>query len=194
MDSKKISLLLKKIIPMLLVFGIISACENDRQEVATLIKKKLPTSIGKNVELIYSEDANVQVKMTAPLMEEYIGENGYKEMKKGIKVIFYDSLMNVTSTLTSNYAIQREGERKMEAKDDVVVVNEKGERLNTNHLIWLKDSAMIYSEDSVTITTDNEIMTGQGMEATQDFKNWKIFKPTGVINVSEEPDSPNKEK
>ena len=187
MAFKKTSLI-KRIIPILFVFGIIYSCENDVKKIEALSNKKIPTRIGKNVELIYSEDANVQVKMSAPLMEEYIGMNGFTEMKEGIKVIFYDSLMNVSSTLTSNYAIQRDGERKMEAKDDVVVVNEKGEKLNTEHLIWLKDSAMIFSDEFVKITSENEIITGQGMEATQDFKKWKIYKIKGIINVSEEPE------
>ncbi len=176
---------------MLFAFGILCSCENDVAEIASLTNKKNePISKGKNVEFIYSEKSNVKIKITAPLMEEYgEEENKYMEMTEGIKVLFYDSLLNVASTLTSNYAIHRVSENVMEAKEDVVVVNDKGEVLNTEHLIWIEDSSKIYTKEFVKISTEDEIIMGEGMEANQDFTKWKIHKPTGVINVKKEADS-----
>jgi LPS export ABC transporter protein LptC len=176
---------------MLIALGILCSCENDIKEVKTLTdKKKEPISKGKNVELIYSEKSDVKIKITAPLMEEYgMNEDKYIEMRDGIKVLFYDSLLNITSTLTSKYAIHRVGERVMEARDDVVVVNDKGEKLNTEELIWYEDSSKIYSHKFVKITTEDEIIMGEGMEANQDFSKWKIHKIKGTINVKEEADS-----
>lgn len=192
MDFQQVSLKLIKVIPVLFAFGILYSCENDVKQIESLTnKKKEPTSRGRNVELIYSEAADVKVKITAPLMEEYAGENKYVEMNEGIKVLFYDSLLNVASTLTSKYAIHKETERIMEAKNDVVVVNDKGEKLNTEHLIWLQDSSKIYSDEFVKITTKDEIIMGEGMEANQDFSKWKIHKIKGTINIKEEPDSLN---
>lgn len=175
---------------MLLAFGILCSCENDVKQVESFAKKKIPISRGKNVKLIYSEKSDVKIEISAPLMEEYgTDESKYVEMTEGIKVLFYDSLLNITSTLTSKYAIHRTGERIMEAKNDVVVINDKGEQLNTEHLIWNEDSAKIYSHEFVKITTKDEILMGEGMEANQDFTKWKIHKIKGTINVKEEPDS-----
>ena len=176
---------------MLFAFGIICSCENDVEEINSLIKKhEIPISVGKNVTYIYSEKSNVKIHITAPLMEEYgMDESKYMEMKEGVKVLFYDSLLNVASTLTANYAINRVSENIMEAKDDVVVVNSKGEILNTEHLIWRKDSSKIYSDEFVKISTVDEIIIGEGMEANQDFTKWKIHNIKGEINVKEESDS-----
>jgi LPS export ABC transporter protein LptC len=176
---------------MLFAFGILCSCENDVDEITSLTKKqKVPISVGKNVAYIYSEKSNVKINITAPLMEEYgMDENKYMEMKDGVKVLFYDSLRNVASTLTANYAIHRVSENIMEAKDNVVVINDKGEILNTEHLIWRKDSSKIYSDEFVKISTADEIIIGEGMEANEDFTKWKIHKIKGVINVKEEPDS-----
>lgn len=172
---------------MLLAIGILCSCENDVKEVVSLTKKKKPNSKGKNVSLIYSEKANVKITVSAPVMEEYgLEKDKYIEMREGIKVQFYDTLLNITSTLTSKYAIHRVGERIMEAKNDVVVVNDKGEKLNTEHLIWNEDSSKIYSDKFVKITTEDEILMGEGMEANQDFSKWKIHKIKGIINVKEE--------
>lgn len=193
MVLKKNTFLYYKVIPILFVFGILYSCENDIKEAESLInQKKTPTSTGKNVELIYSEKADVKIKILAPLSEEYQeGEDHYIEMSEGVKILFYDSLLEVTSTLTSNYAIQRVSSRIMEAKDDVVVVNDKGEKLNTEHLVWMQDSSKIYSDVFVKITTNDEIIMGEGMEANQDFTKWKIHKIKGTINIKEEADSIN---
>lgn len=188
MSFKKTTLIYSKIIPVLFAFGILCSCENDVAEIESLSKKKNePVSRAKNVALVYSEKSNVKIKITAPLMEEYgMEEDKYMEMKKGIKVLFYDSLMNVSSTLTANYAINRVAEKIMEAKDDVVVVNDKGEVLHTEHLVWLQDSSKIYTNEFVKITTEDEIIMGEGMEANQDFTKWKIKKIKGTINIKEE--------
>ena len=190
MDFKKVKTTYIKIIPVLFAFGILCSCENDVKEVELLTNnKKIPITKGKNVEFIYSEKSTVKVKITAPLMEEFGEENKYVEMTEGVEVLFYDSLQKVASTLTSNYAIHRVSKNIMEAKDDVVVVNEKGEVLKTEHLIWLEDTAKIYTEEFVTITTEDEVIMGTGMEANQDFSKWKIHKIKGTINIKEEQDS-----
>jgi LPS export ABC transporter protein LptC len=180
-----------QIIPILLVFGILCSCENDMEEINALTKEdNSPLSVGKNVDLIYSEKGHVKIKIVAPLMEEFgVEENKYMEMTGGVKVVFYDSLLTIASTLTSNYAIHKVSKNIMEAKNDVVVVNDKGEILNTEHLIWIQDSSKIYTYEFVKITTEDEIILGDGMEANQDFTDWKIFNITGEINVKEEQDS-----
>lgn len=179
------------VIPMFISIGIICfGCENDIKEVEQLTKvENVPLKKGKNVELIYSEDAAVKIKVSAPKMEEYANEEPYLEMSEGIKVVFYDSLKQVNTTLTANYAIHRIAKNIMEAKNDVVVVNEKGEQLNTEHLVWSQDSAKIYSDEFVKITTTDEILMGEGFEANEDFTKWKIHKIKGTINLKEQEDS-----
>jgi len=190
MILNKIILKQLKRIPILLVFGILCSCENDIEEIKSLTEnKKSPVQSGKNVELIYSEKALVKIKVTAPIMEEYVGEEHYQEMTEGINVVFYDSLMNENSTLTSKYAIHKVKEKIMEVENDVVIVNAKGEQLNTEHLIWLQETEKIYTDEFVKITTGDEIIMGDGLEANQDFSKWKIHKIRGTILIQEKEDS-----
>lgn len=177
---------------MLFAFGIIFfGCENDIKDIESVTKNKIrPLKTGKNVALLYSEKAIVKIKITAPKMEEYEGENHYIEMTEGIHVVFFDSLKNASTTLTANYAIHKVSLNRMEVKNDVVVVNEKGEKLNTEHLIWLQDSSKIYSEEFVKITTQDEIIMGEGFEANEDFTKWKIHKPRGTILLKDNHQAP----
>ena len=175
-----------KVIPIILI-GILCSCENDINEVNALsTKEKKPVRSGKNVELIHSENAKIKIKVTAPLLEEFEGEKKYTEMSKGIAVNFYDSLQKITTTLTANYAINKVSENIMEAKNDVVVINEKGDKLNTEHLIWRQDSSKIYTHEFVKITTKDEIIMGEGLEANQDFSKYKILKVKGTIQLKDE--------
>jgi len=175
-----------KVIPIILI-GILCSCENDINEVNALsTKEKKPVRSGKNVELIHSENAKIKIKVTAPLLEEFEGEQKYTEMSKGIAVNFYDSLQKITTTLTANYAINKVSENIMEAKNDVVVINEKGDKLNTEHLIWRQDSSKIYTHEFVKITTKDEIIMGEGLEANQDFSKYKILKVKGTIQLKDE--------
>ena len=96
--------------------------------------------------------------------------------------------MNVSTRLTSNYAIDIAHDKKMEAKDDVVVVNDKGETLNTEHLIWDMQKEEIRSDVFVKITTPQQVLMGEGLISNQDFSDYKILKPRGVINL---PDAQN---
>lgn len=71
------------------------------------------------------------------------------------------------------------------------MVNEKNEKLNTEHLIWNERTKKIYSDDFVKITTPDEIIFGNGFEADQDFSRYKIMKIKGTINLKKSDYAPN---
>lgn len=185
-DLKILSILKKCIIPVVFATGI-SACENNLEEVDELTKEEnYPLSSADEVEVLYSEVGEVKVKVIAKKLDRYQGEEPYMEMPEGVELLFFDSAMNVSSRLTANYAIHRIKENKMEAKDDVVVVNKKGEQLNTEHLIWDETERKIYSNEFVKITTPDEILMGEGFESNEDFTKYKIKNISATIDISEE--------
>lgn len=173
------------------LFGLV-ACENDLSEVNSITaatEKQLPVESGKNVEIMYSDSARVRAKLTAPVLDHYSGKKNYMELPKGMQVIFYDANKKEQTKLTANYGIGYDdgtGMNRMEAKQNVVVVNEKGDRLNTEHLIWDAVSKTIYTEDFVKITTAEETIWGDGLTANQDFTVYEITHPKGSIAVGDE--------
>ena len=166
---------------------VLPACENDTEQIKKVTSREvLPLETVVNAEILYSEEAEPQVMVKAPLIQKYGGKEPYNEMPEGIDVKFYDSAMNVTSRLTANYAIDRVSENVMEAKNDVVVINEKNEQLNTEHLIWDRKNARIYSEEFVKITTEDEIIMGEGFESNQTFTKYSLKKPKGTLRREED--------
>jgi LPS export ABC transporter protein LptC len=174
---------------VVLIAGLIflTACENDIEKVKLFgTHERSPLESATNIKIIYSDSAKVQAELTAPVMNHYEGENPYLEMPKGLKVIFYNAAMEVKSRLTADYGIRNEHEQKMEARKNVVVVNEKGEQLNTEHLVWDERREKLLSDEFVKITRKDEIIYGTGFEANQDFTRYKIFNIKGTISVDNE--------
>ncbi len=168
---------------------ILSSCVNDMSEVYQLTAKdEGPFEISHNIKLIYSEKGQVQLKVKAPLLERYTTDRPYLEMTEGIEVLFYDSLLNVTTRLTANYAISFEDDNITEARNDVVVVNEFDERLNTEHLVWDENKGIIYSDVFVTITTETEVLYGEGFISDEKFEKWTLKKPQGSFIIEHEED------
>ena len=162
------------------------SCSNDLEEVSRVTNEKvLPVSSSKNVEMLYSDSARMKARIKAPLRETYIGEKGYVEFRKGLKVEFFGGDGKVESQLSAEYAISRTKENRMEAKNNVVLSNSAGDRLNTEHLIWDQKEDRIYSNVFTRITSPDRIIYGEGFESNQDFTKYRILKIKGNISLKE---------
>lgn len=160
------------------------SCENDESTIAKLtVSKREPSELIRNLQTLYSDSGIVKVKVTAPVLLRYIEPKPLTEMPKGIQIEFYDEHLKVISHLKAGYAIQDVQAHKWEAQRDVVVVNEKGNTLNTEKLIWDENSQLLSSDQFVKITTAEEIIYGNGFEANQDFSRYRIFNVKGRITV-----------
>lgn len=145
----------------------------------------LPVEVADDIQIVYSDSAILKVVLEANHLERFVGENPYLEMTKGVHVRFYNNLGMVESELRSNYAVSHESTDVMEAKENVVVVNKKGETLNTEHLIWEEKTEKIHTEEFVKITTEDEVIFGHGFESNQDFTKYKIKKIKGTIDLKD---------
>ncbi len=165
---------------------LFTACENDLEKVNLITKKKnLPIESGTQMTIIYSDSGIVRAKIQAPTLERYAGKENYMLMPKGVKMEFFNADEQVSSTLTSKYAkvIELPDNKILEAKNDVVVVNENGEKLNTEQLFWDQKEQKITSNTFVKITRKTEIIMGDGLESNQDFTKYKIKKIRGTLHV-----------
>lgn len=174
--------------------ALFTSCENDIavvNAVTSADEKAKPVETSINVEFLYSDSAKVRSRLKTPLVDHYLGKKPYYEMSKGMDVVFYNSLGKEETKLTANYGIGYDNgnnENKMnimEAKGNVVVINEKGDKLNTEHLIWNSVTKKIYTNEFVKITTKDEVIWGDGLEANEDFSEYEIKRVKGQIAVKE---------
>lgn len=148
--------------------------------------EKLPVESSSHIETVYTNDAKITIRITAPRLDVYVGDDPYTEFKKGLKLIFYDEQEEPKTQIECNYAINYEDTELLEAKDNVIVINKEGEELNTEHLIWDKSKHLIHTEEFVKIVTADEIIYGHGLESNEDFSEYKIMKVKGTIQLEED--------
>lgn len=163
------------------------SCSNDLEKVKKLTTiDSIPDITVKNILVKQSESGMITLELTAPQLNSYQGREPYTEFPKGLRIIFFDSLMQPKSELTARYGISWDNKRVMEAKGDVVVKNfTKKAQLNTEHLTWDENKRKMFSEQFVKITTPDRIITGKSMESDEVFDNWVIRNVSGTFYVNE---------
>lgn len=176
-----------KYIILIIVTLLFSSCENDLKKVEKIASNEasLPVETSLDVELIYSDSSIVRAKLRTPILKLYKVNNAYHEMPNGLYVEFYGPNNTLESTLSAKYGRKFQNQGIIEVRDSVVVINNKGERLDTERLIWNEKTKKIYTKSFVRITTLKDIMFGDGMEANQNFTNYRIFKYRGSISLEE---------
>lgn len=164
------------------------ACTNDPSEVKLITAEDdRPAEFQENIRLVYSDSGQVKMILEAPIAENYNQKEQPKLVfPKGIFVRFFDANGTEESSITANYAIRLINEQRWQAKGDVVVENIQNERLNTEELFWDEAKEIIYSEVFVKMTTDSQIIMGEGFESDQNFTNAVVKKVTGQIALEDD--------
>lgn len=171
----------------MIVPGIIVSCQSDLETIEEVTRQdEGPVESLFDVELVYSDRGHLRMILRTPQMDRFEADEAIMELPQGLEVVFYDTLRRETSSMTAKYAIHYEDEELIEARDDVVVINEAGERLNTEELIWNQKEETIRSDKFVKVTTEDEVTYGTGFEADEQFDQWRILRPHGTFRVDTE--------
>ena len=176
------------IISIALAVAMLMSCKNDIEVISALTNiDTLPSQTIVNLETIYTDSAKIQLIVKSKLVKTYNHEEDpYLEFPIGIEVFFYDKTGVVESQLSAKYAIYHKNDKLWEAEDSVVVINANDEILNTEQLFWDENKKMIFTYKFVSITTTTEIIYGEGMEANENFTDWKIMNPRGTFYLEHE--------
>jgi LPS export ABC transporter protein LptC len=168
------------------VIILLQSCKNDNIEKIQVLtaSDNLPLEVGTNIILNYTDSGLVKAKVFAPMLERYDNEKSNQSiMKKGITVYFYNKDKKITSYIKSKYAVRDDRQRTMTVKNEVIVVNIKGDTLRTESLVWDEKTNKINTTNNVKINTPDEIIYGEGLESNTEFSQYKIFKITGILSI-----------
>lgn len=173
-------------IPFICSLLCLAACGNSEEKLQKFAQpSEAAAERGRDVTLIYSDSAIITARVEAPVLLRYSGEKPKTEMPEGIRASFYNSAGQANSWLTANRAIQFPSEGITETHGNVVVVNELGDTLYTEKLIWVEKEDRIYTDTYVRIVRPGEIIFGDGLESNQQFTKYKILNIKGTIALNE---------
>ena len=111
---------------MIILNFILFGCggSNPDKTKQVLPERVLPIETGKEVLINYTDSGLTKARVKAPLLERYATEDkNYTEMRNGISVDFLNKNGTVESFLKAKYAIRYDREKRMVARNDVVVLN-----------------------------------------------------------------------
>jgi len=168
---------------MVFLLVALSACENNEAELQERIKKKPSVDEARDIETYFSQAGNVKAKLTSALMYRYQDTLPRIEFPERLHVDFYNDSLEMESVLDAKYGRYIEGQNKMFLRDSVVVIQKfKQDTLRCEELWWDQNKQKFYTDKPVRITKmDGTVLPGEGLEASQDFKSFKIVKPANAL-------------
>jgi LPS export ABC transporter protein LptC len=165
-----------------LVAGMFVSCSNDLDKVAAIeLEADSPDRVTSQAEYLYTDSGRVRNRLRAGRIAEWINEPKRTEISEGLEVVFFDAEGRPGSTLTARRGLILPGQKRMEAYENVVFVNDKGERLETEQITWDRDSARVRTDKPVRIRRGEDIIHGNGLDATEDFSRYTIRNITGIL-------------
>jgi LPS export ABC transporter protein LptC len=165
---------------------LVSSCENKIPVITKSDLLTLPSLTVKDFKTTLTDSGRVQLEMSSPLVEKYDkAEPPYAEFRTGIKVVFYNGKDSAQARVTSKYAKCTDN-NLWELRDSVVVINDKGERLETELLYWNQAKDLIYTDRFVKIKSEDQITQGIGFESDSHLNRRKILKVTADIYLPNE--------
>jgi len=183
--SKKILYLL----PAAFAAGMLLSCtSNSIEEVLEFNKdgiEPLRTTLG--VTYMFTDSGKVKNELQSGKVEQFqVADSSYSLLSKGFSLKFYTKDQEIDGILTAKNGFINGDNSLMIARDSVVFVNNIGETLRTEELIWVQDSAQVYTDKFVTIEQADGVIYGKGMVSDQNFTNYRIKEVTGELYLKEE--------
>jgi len=162
-----------------------NACTNKKADIDALTSKaSVQEDRATGVTIIYSKGGSVESRLFAKtFIRNEVAKPPYVDLKDGLKAEFYGDSLHLTNTLTAGTGRWYESEGNIILRDSVKVINDKGEMLNTDELVWNEKLKEFYTDKPVKITTATQIISGIGMESNQDFSWYRIKNITGAVAV-----------
>jgi LPS export ABC transporter protein LptC len=166
---------------------ILMSCEKKSGFIPKSDLLNLPSLTAKDFVTIANDSGKLQLKMYARIVEQYDNKPvPYSEFKSGVRVVFYEGKKDSVASVTSKYAKYTKKDNLWELRDSVVVINEKGEKLETELLFWNQADDHIYTDRFVKITKVDQITLGTGLESNSKMTVIKIRKVTSTIYMKDE--------
>lgn len=173
------------VIGFLALFAIVG-CKNDLDNVTAVeLPQTAPDRVTLNAEYFFTDSGRVRNRLRSGKIEEFTSEPKHTELSEGLELVFFDSLGRPGSTLTARHGTILPKEKRMEVYEQVVFVNAKGERLETEQLSWHQDSAKVRTDKAVRVQRGLNVVHGQGLDAVEDFSRYTIKKVTGTLHLGE---------
>ncbi len=175
--------ILLKRIPFLVFIAIITNCNtpiiNDSQY-EELAEK--PDQESWDVRITVTNAGTKRADIKADYLEQF-NDKGFITLENNVQIDFYNADEHHMSSVLADKAEMNERTNFLRAIDNIIVKSDSGVTLYTDTLSWDNTKELIFTNDSVMITTEtSDTLYGIGFESDMNMEHWKIIKPRGVTS------------
>ena len=172
-----------------LVLGVLifQSCVVDQADLSKYMQSKVANvEEARNIDVVYTDSSYTVFILKSPLSRRIFTKQSVKEeFPEGIEVTFYDRTNQPRSWLTSEYALRDQANRTITVQKNVVLRNDKGERMDGPELIWDEKSKEIYTDRFVRITrADGSIVYSYGFKSNERFTRYELNAVSGDMNIA----------
>jgi LPS export ABC transporter protein LptC len=169
---------------LFIVLILASSCVDDETAKKVVSKPSFATDTGEDITITYTDSGIVKTRIKSPLVQHFsVASKPYILMPKGVEGTFYDAPEHVSSYAKAEIGIYYERDKYLVLKQNVTLVNVKGDSLATEYLVWDEVKEKLYTDKFVKITTADQVIYGDGMVSNQNFTEYKITNVKGVIRL-----------
>lgn len=151
---------------------------NSEQKLDASIEE--PDQMSWDVNISITQSGKVKANIKADYLEQY-SNNSTISLQDNVQIDFFNDEEKLISSLFADKADINEIVSFLQATDNIVVESDSGVALYTDTLTWDNEREVIFTDDSVMITTNSkDTLYGIGFQSDINMEQWKILKPRGV--------------
>ena len=166
----------------------VSSCSRNKKQFTQAVTSRDSTSVltTRGITSLVSENGVIKYRI---ISDEWMVfdrmDPPFHSFEQGVKLEVFDSLMQVGSMIKADTAYYFTETELWKLIGNVHAENVDGELFDTQLLFWDQRKRNVYSDSTIRIQQDNQIIIGRGFESNQDFTKYTIRKTEGVIPVKE---------
>lgn len=170
------------------IFFVLTSCEEDLSKSKAIQSKNFPSQIIHNAKIIQRDSGFISMKALAPLIEKYeLIDSPYTVATRGINIEFFDKKKpKIPGTITAKYAKFYDYKKFYEAKGNVRITTNEGQKFAMQSIFWDQMKKRIYTHDTVFVTMEDgsTLVGANGMTAKDDFSEYTFYKNSGNFSTT----------
>ncbi|MCC8154791.1 MAG: LPS export ABC transporter periplasmic protein LptC [Tannerellaceae bacterium] len=172
---------------MLLLFSM--SCSNENKDVVSVTYDPETTYTLKTTDVytLISDSGLVRYRLVAD--EWYVygkAQEPFWYFPEGFYVEKFDTLFRAESSVKSDTAYHWEKKALWKLINNVEIVNQEGDSIETSLMFWDQNEGKLYSDKFVRIVrADGTIITGIGFETAQEMSKYILYQSAGEFAVND---------
>jgi len=159
---------------------------STNQSLNTEYQKKEPVGTGFNIRMVYTDSTRVKAILETPVYLDYSNLSmQYSEFPEGLKVTFFDELMNENIVL-ADFGTLYNATSIIDLVGNVSLTSSDGSVLNTEQLYWDANNDWIFTEREFSFVGSQYNVLANRLDTNKEFTKFQTGKLTGTVAVQQE--------